>query len=40
MQSLISICEGILGDIDKNIEDVVELRDRLEKDLAWVLRFL
>lgn len=38
MRALISICEGILGDIESDIEDYVEILDRMKKDFAWVQR--
>lgn len=38
MQSLMSICEGILNGIDKDIEDYVEVQDRMERDMKWVRR--
>lgn len=31
-----NICEGILNSVESDIENYVELRDRMEKDLAWV----
>lgn len=36
MKSLQQICEGILNGLDNDIEDYVEVRDRMEKDLKWV----
>lgn len=36
MKSLQQISEGILNGLDNDIEDYVEVRDRMEKDLKWV----
>lgn len=36
MQSLTTVCEGILNGLDDDLENYVELCDRMGKDLKWV----
>ena len=36
MRTLMNICEGILGDIDTDVENYVEAFDKMKKAFTWV----